>query len=262
MDVSLLELWMSQIIDNIPILIISTIFLGSIFVIAYKIISAQNKMIVDYIKQAEQRQEQEVKDREKFREDVYQQIGKTLDIYEDVKNALPAIKSFTEKYPKIEGVINSLEQNKHSYYDFLESIISRAKYSFKANYKNGSERSTSEIIIDKSYEHVLQTITAEEDLFHKEYHVAFADFCMYESRLLADELDKLSDVSIKLSVIESFFTNLRNILYHFRINLGDTYLKLKPKEVIEELKERFEGFKVKVDGKNKEVKETKGIFGF
>jgi len=273
MDITLIKEWLNQISENLPVLIVSSLFLGSIFVVGYKIISAQNKMIVDYIKQTEKRQEEEKEYREEFRKDVYKQLDKTLDIYQDVKSALPAIESFTNKYPKIESVINSLEQNKHSYYDFMESIISRSKYSFKANYKNGSEINTSRKIIQKSYEHILKTISEEEDLFHKEYHMAFADFMVEEMNVLTDQLQKLSDTSIRLSVIESFFTNMRNILYHFRIALKDKYSKMKQENVKKELKEKFEGFelnkledklkKISDRTKNlKEIKETENIFGF
>ena len=70
MDIILIKEWLNQISENLPVLIVSSLFLGSIFVVGYKIISAQNKMIVDYIKQTEKRQEEEKEYREEFRKDV------------------------------------------------------------------------------------------------------------------------------------------------------------------------------------------------
>jgi len=264
MEVSLLQEWLSQIAQNLPILAISVLFIGTIFGIAYKVISTQNKMIVDYINQAEERQEQEKTNREEFRRDVYTQLEKTLNIYQDVQLALPAIKSFMDKYPKMESIINFLNQNKHSYYDFLESIISRAKYAFKTNFKNGSEEEKADVVIDKSFEHVMRTLSEEEDLLNKEYHMAFAEFCKCECVKLKNELIKIEDVSIKMSIIESFFSNLRNILYHFRISINK-YLKMETSEVREELKKMFEGFYVNEDKSNEETKElnnSQDIFGF
>ena len=263
MDVSLLQEWLNQIAQNLPVLAISVVFIGTIFGIAYKVISTQNKMIVDYIKQAEERQVEEKNTREEFRKDVYSQLNKTLDIYQDVQVAIPLIKSFMERYPKMESVINALNQNKHSYYDFLESIISRAKYSFKANFKNGSHEDEAMETIEKSYEHIMRTITEEDDLLQKPYHVCFANLMKEQITLLTEQLLKMDDSSIKLKTIEGFFSNFRNLLYHFRIYLNDKYLKMSPEKVKEDLQRHFEG--LELHGKNeqvKEISETEEIFGF
>lgn len=265
MDLSLVNEWLDQVVTNLPVLIVSILFIGSIFAIAYKIISTQNKMVVEYIKQAEQRQEEEKQNREEFRKDVYSQLSKTLDIYQDVQIAIPLIKSFMDRYPKIENVITVLNQNKHSYYDFLESIISRAKYAFKSNFKNGSHEEVADKVIDKSHQQILSTISNEDDLLHKPYHVIFADLMKEELSRLTKELLRMDEAAMKLDLIDSFFGHLRDLVYNFRIHLNDTYLKMKPEEVKQELRKFLDGKQVRYKEEEKgfeEVDETEQIFGF
>lgn len=258
MDVGILQEWLNQIVNNIPILVISVVFIGGIFVIAFKIISVQNKMIINYIDQSDIRQNQEKENREEFRKEIYAQLDKTLDIYQDVKISLPLIKSFSERYPKIEGVLNFLNQNKHSYYDFLESIFSRAKYSFKTNFKNGSHEEKADTIVNKSYEHILRTIGEEDDLINKEYHMAFANVFRKELLMLTSVLVRIDDIPVKFKMIDAYFNNLRNLLYHFRIYLGDKYLKMKPDQVEIELSESFRNIEINVEEKISPNEEIKG----
>lgn len=263
MDLTLLETWLHQIGQNLPLLLISVSFLGTIFGISYKVISTQHKLIVEFIKQAERRQEEEKQEREAFRADISEQIGKTLMVFQEVSVSLPLIKDFIDKYPKIERVVSVLNQNRHSYYDFVETIISRMKYSFKMNFKNGSHEDKALAVINNSSKHIMRTISKEDDLLHKEYHAAFAEVLREETLLLTKELLKMDDPSIKLKTVEIFFMNMNNLLYFFRINLQGKYLKITPEETKNDLSKHFEGLDKNVLGSTvKELDEASRIFGF
>jgi hypothetical protein len=277
-EIANIDFW-DQLVQNLPFTIIVLAFMISIALIVFRYANTLNKAFKNIVEENKDRIAADKKERLEFQERFNIQMKEMIEFYQSTNRLQPMLEKFMEKFPKVESMFQILNQDDKQYYELLEVILSRLKYSFKINFRNGSSVEKAKESIKKAHEHIIEEIAKEENLINKEYHVLFADFLKEKieklivilSKLKVDESDNefFHDSStFKAMSVDTYFRNLKITLNFMRIKLSDFIAEGKS-SMKKSLEDYFDALDSKDDDKmiDRVIKSIddateKDVFGF